>query len=245
MRDVTIAGLTVHLVGGSDREGGGEGPMVVLLHGFGAPGSDLIPLARQLEVPAGLRFAFVEAPHRLRDPEYGFPAEFGEGRAWWMIDLPRWQLALMQGGARELGREVPEGLAAARAALDGVLDELEASYGVQRPVIGGFSQGAMLACDLAFRSRRALAGLVVLSGTLIAEDEWAELMPEREGLPVLQSHGRSDPLLSFDSAVRLREMMSEAGLEVEWVEWAGGHGISDGAVAALGRFLCRVTGATK
>ena len=241
MRNVTIAGLTVHLVGGSDHEGGGTGPTVVLLHGFGAPGTDLVPLWRQVGVAPSVRFAFVEAPHRLCDPKFGFPADFGEGRAWWLIDLPRLQLAMLQGRSREVAREVPEGLAEARAAVAGVLDELEREHGVTRPVLGGFSQGGMLACDVAFRTQRALSGLVVMSGTVIAEDEWAELMPEREGLPVLQSHGRNDPLLGFESAVRLREMMTEAGLEVEWVEFGGGHGISDGVVSALGAFIDRVT----
>lgn len=241
MRSVTIAGLTVHLVGGSDHEGGGTGPMVVLLHGFGAPGTDLVPLWRQLGVDRSVRFAFLEAPHRLSDPEFGFPPEFGDGRAWWLIDLPRWQQALFEGRARELAQEVPPGLAAAREAVIGVLDALEREHGAVEPVLGGFSQGAMLACDVAFRTRRPLSGLVVMSGSLIAEPEWAPLMPARRGLAVLQSHGRSDPLLGFDAAVRLRELMIEAGLNVEWVDFGGGHGISDGVVSALARFIGRVT----
>ena len=48
MRTTTLGQLTVHLTGGTDREGGGDGPLVVLLHGFGAPGTDLVPLWREL-----------------------------------------------------------------------------------------------------------------------------------------------------------------------------------------------------
>ncbi|MDR4500552.1 MAG: hypothetical protein MRJ96_03745 [Nitrospirales bacterium] len=42
MKERTIAGLQVRIAGGNDREGGGTGPVVVLLHGFGAPGDDLV-----------------------------------------------------------------------------------------------------------------------------------------------------------------------------------------------------------
>ena len=58
MRTTTLGQLTVHLTGGTDREGGGDGPLVVLLHGFGAPGTDLVPLWRELRAPPGTRFAF-------------------------------------------------------------------------------------------------------------------------------------------------------------------------------------------
>jgi phospholipase/carboxylesterase len=80
MREETIAGLHVRITGGDDREGGGDGPLVVLLHGFGAPGDDLVGLWRQLQVPRETRFVFPEATLALD------AALFGTGRAWWMID---------------------------------------------------------------------------------------------------------------------------------------------------------------
>ncbi|MBW2687113.1 MAG: hypothetical protein JRE19_14540, partial [Deltaproteobacteria bacterium] len=63
MREERFAGITVRLTGGEDREGGGDGPLVVLMHGFGAPGTDLVGLWRVLGVPSSIRFAFPEAPH--------------------------------------------------------------------------------------------------------------------------------------------------------------------------------------
>ena len=53
--------------------------------------------------------------------------------------------------------------------------------------------------------------------------------------------GRTDPLLPFGLAERLRELMVGAGLSVEFVAFGGGHGISDGVVDALGRFIGEVT----
>src|SRR5689334_20230370 len=103
MRSEKWAGLQVRIVGGSDREGGGDGPVVVLLHGFGAGGDDLVPLWRVLRVPRGTRFVFPEAPLRL--PQYGAAA-----RAWWLIDLEARQRAATSGQERDRAGEEPEGL---------------------------------------------------------------------------------------------------------------------------------------
>jgi phospholipase/carboxylesterase len=232
MRKARFGGLDVHLAGGSDREGSGDGPLVVLLHGFGAPGDDLAGLWRQVAAPSGTRYAFPEAPLTLD------PSLFGGGRAWWMIDFAKLERALAGLETRDLTREVPEGLAAARDHVERMLDELGAD---ERLVLGGFSQGAMLACDVALRSERPLAGLVLMSGSLIAEDEWTPLVPRRAGLPVLMSHGRSDPLLPFALAERLRDLLADAGLGVKFLPFGGGHGISDGVIDTLGRFIGEVT----
>src|SRR5262249_31335613 len=150
-------GLKVRLTGGADREGGGDGPLVVLLHGFGAPGGDLVPIWRQLSVPPETRFAFPEAPLEL-----GNGIGFGDSRAWWMIDIARLERALARGELRDLSNEVPSGLYEARDAVDQMLSSLvELGPPDVRLVLGGFSQGAMLATDLALRTDRRLSGLVV------------------------------------------------------------------------------------
>src|ERR1700741_2128069 len=99
MRTAQWAGLEVWIVGGSDREGGGDGPVVVLMHGFGAPGDDLAQLWRVMDVPREVRFVFPAAP--LAPREF---APFG-GRAWWMIDVA----ALQRGAARDRSGETPQG----------------------------------------------------------------------------------------------------------------------------------------
>ena len=231
-----MAGLTVRLTGGADGDGGGEGLTVVLLHGFGAPGTDLVPLANELDVPEGTRFVFPEAPLSL-------PAELGGGgRAWWMIDVMRIQMAMMSRQTRDLTHEVPEGLAAAREMIVGMLAELVDSHGVRRDqlVLGGFSQGAMLAADVALRTDDELAALVLMSGTYIAEDEWQPRMKARQGLRVLQSHGTADPLLPFSIAKRLRDAFNDAGLPVQFVPFDGGHGIAPNVLTKLSELIATV-----
>ena len=62
MRQEKLGGLIVRMTGGTDGRGGGNGPAVVLLHGYGAPGDDLVVLSDYLDAPAGTRFLFPEAP---------------------------------------------------------------------------------------------------------------------------------------------------------------------------------------
>jgi phospholipase/carboxylesterase len=236
LRQERLAGLTVRILGGDDGRGGGDGPTLVLLHGFGAPGTDLVPLGDAIELPPGTRLVFPEAPIEL-----ALELGTGDGRAWWPIDLMRLHDALVLGRMRELRHEVPPGLHEANAQVNAMLGELEAALGVDRRrlILGGFSQGAMLACDVALRSSEPLAGLVLMSPGYIAEDEWNPLMVARRGLPVYMSHGRADPLLPFALAESLRDALSAAGLDVTWVPFDEGHGVPRGVLDPLAGFLRR------
>lgn len=232
MRIEQFGDLRARVTGGTDGRGGGDGPVVVLMHGFGAPGDDLVPLAEELALPRRIRFVFPEAP-------LVFDMGFGESRAWWMVDLERMQRAIERGETRDLAKEVPEGLDLAREKMSLLLDRVAIDLGVPgtQLVLGGFSQGAMLACDVALRAERRLAGLILLSGTLVAESDWSALMPLRRGLRVFQSHGRLDPLLPFSLAERLRELMRASGMVVEWTDFQGGHEIPRSVLTRLGEFV--------
>jgi phospholipase/carboxylesterase len=237
MRMERFGRLQARLTGGTDGRGGGHGPLVVLLHGFGAPGDDLVGLTPMLDAPAGTRFLFPVGPLPLQ-------MGYAESRAWWMIDLEKLQRDRAAGRPRDLSEEIPKGLVEARGEVVALLEDATRRLGADpsRTIIGGFSQGAMLACDVAWRMERPFAGLVVLSGTLLARREWAPLLPKRKGLPVLQSHGSDDPLLPFAQAEALRTLLSQAGLLVDWVGFRGGHEIPPVVLTRLGGFLRSVLG---
>jgi phospholipase/carboxylesterase len=169
------------------------------------------------------------------------PAEYA-GRAWWLIDMIELQRAVMTRDYATLTGRVPSGLSEARAQVVALLDALEKDHAAARQlVLGGFSQGAMLATDVTLRAERPPAGLAILSGSLICRSEWLPLMKARAGLPVLQSHGRADPVLSYEIAEELRRELSGAGLAVEFVAFNGGHGIPPTALAGLSQLVQRAT----
>jgi phospholipase/carboxylesterase len=230
MRQEQLGELDVRLVGEN-----GSGPLLVLMHGYGAPGTDLVDLARMLSAPSPIRFAFPAAPL----PIDGLGPD---ARAWWPIDLVRLQGEYLPGRTAELWRREPPGLDTARGQVTEMLSSLLESTGIpsRRLVLGGFSQGAILACDVAFRSEFQLGGLVVLSGAPVAEAIWTRLLPAKRDLPVFQSHGVHDPILPFTAGLHLRELMSAAGLAVEFTQFGGGHGIPLEVLGRLSDFLGRI-----
>ncbi|MEX0703219.1 MAG: dienelactone hydrolase family protein [Planctomycetales bacterium] len=214
---------------------------VVFCHGFGAPANDLVPLGPALlrQEPAlreHVRFLFPGAPLSL-DAE----GLFG-GRAWWPLDIQRLVLAAEQGEFRDLREELPKGLERASETLTALVAEWRAETGlaVDRIVLGGFSQGAMLATDVALRLPERPAALCIFSGTLMAESQWRDLAALRGGLPVLQSHGRRDPLLPFEAAESLRDVLTEAGLQVEFLPFDGPHTIPQAALVRTAALLARL-----
>lgn len=215
MTTLTLGGLNTHVVGRLDE----QGLVVILLHGFGAPGGDLVPLGQFIDSPPRTCFLFPEAPLEM-------PGFMG-GRAWWLLDLEQLEADLSSGRPRDRSDQVPEGSEKPREMILALIDELKQEHGVtpERILIGGFSQGSMVATDVVLRSEHDFAGLVVWSGTLLAKDEWVPMMAKRKGLPVVQSHGESDPLLPFEIAERLRDHFRESGMIVDWVRFAGAHEI--------------------
>jgi len=235
MRELILAGLKTRLTGGTDGHGGGDGPTIILLHGFGAPGDDLVPLADVIRVPTGTRWLF---PEGLLSLNMGF----GDSRAWWMIDMGRLEADRAAGRIRDLSAEVPPGLPQARQTLETFFTTLPRvmSADYKQMVIGGFSQGAMLSCDLVMRSAFPFAGLIQLSGSLLAKQDWRPSVGKRSGLPAFQSHGTQDPILPYVMAERLRDALTLAGLSVEWHSFRGGHEIPDPILNRLSEFITKV-----
>ena len=220
-----------------EPEGPASGEMlnVLLCHGFGAPGDDLVPLAAELatfdeRLARQVRWIFPQAPTSLAD--LGSPS----GRAWWLIDIE----AMVTG--RDWDRyveEEPDGLPDARRALREFIEAVVSRTGVPmaRTILGGFSQGAMLSTDIALRAESAPAGLCVLSGSLICRSTWQDALRRRVSMPVFQSHGRQDPLLPFSIAERLHRMFVDAGLPTTWVPFQGQHTISLQALRDMATWL--------
>ncbi len=240
-----LGGLTCRVLDTGAQADGPPGPpalAVVLCHGYGAPGDDLVGLGAEVvhmrpELAGRVRFVFPEAPTDLGG--HGF-APAGS-RAWWPIDLLGLERAAAEGALDALRCAIPDGLDAARRLLATTVDEMLRRFDLTpaRLVLGGFSQGAMLATDLTLRLEEAPAFLAIFSGTLICADAWRRRAPTRAGLRVVQSHGRQDPLLPFAAAQQLRDLLVSAGLDVDFIPFDGPHTIAPIALRAFADHLSR------
>jgi phospholipase/carboxylesterase len=181
-----------------------------------------------------VRFAFPAGPLSMG------AAAWGESRAWWPLDWMKLStLSRTAEGRERLRNEAPEGLVPARRKLQGSIEALLAGTGLgpERVVLGGFSQGAMLATDLALHWEHRPAALVALSSVPVTADVWRKLAPRRAGLPVILSHGRQDPVLPYSEGEALRELLTTGGLSVEFVPFDGPHTVHPDALDRMARRL--------
>ena len=212
--------------------------LAFLCHGFGATGSDLVGIGESLlqalpPLQDNVRFIFPEAPLSLDDM-----GMFGS-RAWWMIDMAALDRATRTGEFREFENDRPDGIDAAhdqlRVVIDSFLKEYHMNY--EQLVLGGFSQGAMISTEATLQLPSNPAALAILSGTLLDQDNWKNLMKQRKGLKVMQSHGQQDPVLPYSLAEKLRDLMTNEDLDVDFTAFMGGHEIPNPAMNAYAQLL--------
>jgi phospholipase/carboxylesterase len=191
--------------------------IVILLHGYGADGNDLIGLAEPLapHLP-NTRFLAPNAP----DPCPGNPAGFQWFPIPWLDGSP---MAVAAAAAK-----------VAFAKLDAWLDHV-ATQGIapERTLIVGFSQGTMMALHVGLRRREALGGIVGFSGRLLEPERLAAEIVTRP--PVLLVHGDGDTVVPLASLPQAADALVAAGVETFTHVSAGvAHGIApDGLSLAL------------
>lgn len=195
--------------------------LVVLCHGVGANGHDLIDLAPSWAhaLPDAL-FVAPDAP----EPYDGVPM----GRQW--FSLQDRTLAVLEAGARQ----------AAPALLAYVDAELtQAGLPPDAVALMGFSQGAMMVLHAGLRRRPPPRGILAFSGALL---DTPGLAHECTGhTPVLLVHGREDVVVPFASGPEAESILTRLGMPVQTVWCEGlGHGIDDAGLSAGALFLQRV-----
>jgi phospholipase/carboxylesterase len=191
--------------------------LVILLHGYGADGNDLIGLAEPLapHLP-GTRFAAPNAPEPCRNNPMGF----------------QWFPIPWLDGSSEADSLVSAGRAC--AALDGYLDAVAAAGTPPgRTVLFGFSQGTMMALQVGLRRAEPVAGIVGFSGRLLFPERLPREIVSRP--PVLLVHGDEDPMVPVAHLQEAAAALTAAGVEVRThISRGVGHGIApDGLGLAL------------
>lgn len=212
--------------------GGPPRQLVVLLHGYGADGNDLVSLGGywRSRLPGA---AFV-APD---GPEFCEAAP--RGRQW--FSLGGHDPTRLRRDPEAAAAEYERRAAGARKAapiLDGFLDaELERhGLGEESLALVGFSQGAMMALHVGPRRERRCAAIIGFSGALCGASEMPAATRSRP--PVFLFHGDADDIVPVHALFLGVEGLSAAGVPVEWRVCAGiGHGIAPEALEIGGRFL--------
>jgi phospholipase/carboxylesterase len=198
--------------------GAAPGSMVILLHGYGSNGDDLIGLVPYWRdaLPDTL-FLSPNAPQ----PCPGAPG----GRQWW--GLTSFSPDARAAGVRQ-----------AAPVVNGFIDRQLAAHGLaeDRLALVGFSQGTMMALHVGLR--RPLAGIVGYSGMLADPEGLAGASAKP---PVLLVHGDADPMVPVAALHQAQAALQPLGFDVAiHVSRGLGHSIDEAGLRLGGQFLSRV-----
>jgi phospholipase/carboxylesterase len=210
------------LDGPRSRPPSGAAPrsLVILLHGYGSNGDDLIGLVPywRAALPDTL-FLAPDAPQ----PCPGAPG----GRQWW-------PLTSLTPEARAAGVRV------SAPALNAYIDTQLSAHGLSEDklVLVGFSQGTMMALHVGPRRSTPLAGIIGFSGMLADPDALtAEVVTKP---PVLLVHGDADPVLPVASLDQAQRRLETLGFEVAaHVSRGLGHSIDEAGLRLGADFLVK------
>lgn len=192
---------------------GGPAGALVLLHGRGADENDLWPL---LDV--------LDPERRLVGLTPGAPLSLPPGGRHWYV-VPR------------VGFPDPASFGDSYALLDAVPELTGVPW--ERTIVGGFSQGAVMAYALGLGAGRPTpAGIVALSGFVPAVPGWEPDL-ERPGLPVWITHGRADPVIGVEFGRAARELLEPSPLDVIYRETDAAHHLDPSVASELPPWVAR------
>ncbi len=199
--------------------GGDAKQLVVLIHGYGADGNDLIALSQHLRgVLPDAAFVAPHAPEPCAANPYG-------GRQWFGLTMRDMQ-------------ERWRGVQQAEPDLNAFLDAELAAMGLGDDALAlvGFSQGTMMALHVGLRRPKTMAALVGFSGVLVEPTRLKADITARP--PVLLIHGEADDVIPVEAIHQASTALAGAGVSVEWHVRPGlPHGIDPEGLDIAGRFL--------
>jgi phospholipase/carboxylesterase len=189
---------------------------LLLFHGRGVDERDLYPLLDELDPEARLLGASIRAPLTL--PPGGYH--------WYAV--------------QRVGFPEPDTFQAtyrlASSWLDGFLAEHRVPH--EQTILGGFSQGSVMAYALGLGSGRPRpAGILALSGFIPSVDGFELDLGDLRGLPVAIGHGTHDPIIGVEFGRAARDRLSDAGASVTYRESPMPHAIDPAFLGELRSWL--------
>ena len=201
--------------------GGKPNRLVILLHGLGADGNDLIGLAPY--------WAPLLPTAEFLSPNAPFPCDMVPSGYQWFSSQDRSPAALLAG------------VRAAAPFLDAFIDDALAERGLVDADLAlvGFSQGTMMSLYVGLRRSDPVAGIVGFSGRLLAPELLADELRSRPR--TLLVHGTDDALVPYESLAAAEASLRNIGVSVETLTCAGiGHSIDQNGLRRGGWFLKNV-----
>ena len=212
----TLTGPIVTPASGRDPQ-----QLVILIHGYGSNGDDLIGLVPHWQ--SALPDTVFVAP----DGPAPCPGAPG-GYQWW--PLTTLSMEERAAGARQ-----------AAPVLDGFIDEQLARFGLteQQLALVGFSQGTMMALHVGPRRERQIAGIVGYSGMLADPGGLAANL--RSKPPVLLIHGDADDILPIAAFHQAKTALTQLDFDLTThVSHGLGHSVDEAGLALGREFLRKV-----
>ena len=207
--------------------GGRPSRLVILLHGLGADGNDLIGLAPY--------WAPLLSTAEFLSPNAPFPCDMAPYGYQWFSSQDRSPAAVLAG------------VRAAVPFLDAFIDDALTKRGLDDADLAlvGFSQGTMMSLYVGLRRTKQVAGIVGFSGRLLSPELLADELRSRPR--TLLVHGTDDPLVPYESLAAAETALMGVGVSVEKLTCTGvGHSIDENGLRRAGSFLNEVLyGATR
>ncbi|MGI9326851.1 MAG: alpha/beta hydrolase [Pseudomonadales bacterium] len=194
---------------------------VIWLHGLGADATDFEPLVPMLKLPMDTRFIFPNAPERAITINAGMRM-----RGWYDIDP-----------------NDPDGAGAdIQASVEAIKSLLQAEHdrGVpaDRIVLAGFSQGGVIALQLALSYPQRLAGIMALSTYVHDHEQLAQRVSfANADVPIFMAHGSADPMIPIARAVTGRTALEALGYRVDWHSYGMGHQVCPEEITHISQWL--------
>lgn len=202
-------------------------PWIVLLHGYGANAYDLKLLRHPLDPEKKFNWLFPNAPHQIHSLA-------SEGYSWYPLDIEEFIMQVQMKQFDSIAQNQPEGLEEACFLLGKTLKTLAPSS----IILGGFSQGTTLAME-AFLNQSDIKSLLLFSPTLINQKSWEEKLHLKAPIDCFISHGDSDPILPLTLTKRLKNILEEQHMRVNFMTFEGGHEISVSVLEKTREFLSK------
>ncbi len=113
-------------------------------------------------------------------------------------------------------------------------------FPTDQTILGGFSQGGLMALEVGLRYPHRLAGIICVSGYVCEPDKLVrELSPVAKQQRILVTHGTFDPLIPVELVKKQINYLKTAGLNIQWHEFRKDHTIAGEAELGLIRnFVC-------